>query len=126
MIRIFRVTDIQMFEHTNYSLYVMMHLRSNRLGIKIGFNASEHRRDNIERVISHLETILGQVAARPDMRLDEIELAGEEEKLQLLEQFNDTKADYPKDKTILHAVRATGGANAGSYGSRIRVCANDV
>ncbi|KOR82143.1 hypothetical protein AM231_17460, partial [Paenibacillus solani] len=96
----FQVTDFHAFEHTSYSLSVIMQLRSNRLGIKIGFNASEHHRDNIERVISHLETILEQVTARPDMRLDEIELAGEEEKRQLLDTFNDTKAEYPKDQTI--------------------------
>nr|WP_054403824.1 non-ribosomal peptide synthetase [Paenibacillus solani] len=96
----FQITDAQSFEHTNYSLSVIMYLRSNRLGIKIDFNASEHHRDNIERVISHLETILEQVSANPEMRLDEIELAGEEEKRQLLAQFNDTKTDYPKDKTI--------------------------
>ncbi|WP_054403495.1 non-ribosomal peptide synthetase [Paenibacillus solani] len=96
----FQITDAQSFEHTNYSLSVIMHLRSNRLGIKIGFNASEHGRDNIERVISHLETILEQVSARPDMRLDEIELVVEEEKRHLLDTFNDTKAEYPKDQTI--------------------------
>ncbi|MHA6533452.1 non-ribosomal peptide synthetase [Paenibacillus sp. BAC0078] len=96
----FQITNIHSFEHTNYSLSVMMYVQAGRLVIKIDFNGSEHRRANMERVISHLETILEQVAARPDMRLDEIELAGEEEKRQLLETFNDTKAEYPKDKTI--------------------------
>ncbi|MFD2413389.1 amino acid adenylation domain-containing protein, partial [Paenibacillus rhizoplanae] len=96
----FQITDIQSFEHTNYSLSVMMYVHANQLVIKIDFNASEHRRDNIERVISHLETILEQVAARPEMRLNEIELAGKEEKRELLETFNDTKAEYPKDQTI--------------------------
>ncbi|MFD1908980.1 amino acid adenylation domain-containing protein [Paenibacillus rhizoplanae] len=43
------------------------------------------------------------MATRPDLRLGEIELAGEEEKHQLLEQFNDTKTDYPKEQTI-HAL----------------------
>ncbi|MHA6534795.1 condensation domain-containing protein, partial [Paenibacillus sp. BAC0078] len=96
----FQITDVRMFEHTNYSLSVTMHVNSSRVGIRIGFNASEHGRDNIDRVISHLEIILEQVTARPDMRLDEIELVGEEEKRQLLETLNDTKAEYPKDKTI--------------------------
>ncbi len=96
----FQITNIQNFEHTIYSSSVMMYVQANRLVIKIDYNASEHRKDNIERVISHLETILGQIAARPEMRLDEIELVGEEEKRRLLEQFNDTKAEYPKDQTI--------------------------
>ncbi|MFD2875857.1 AMP-binding protein [Paenibacillus rhizoplanae] len=103
MIRIFQITDFRGFEHTNYSLSVMMYVQSNRLGIKIDFNASEHCKDTIERVISHLETILEQVAARADLRLGEIELAGEEEKHQLLTVFNDTKTEYPKDQTI-HAL----------------------
>ncbi|WP_260984879.1 condensation domain-containing protein, partial [Paenibacillus xylanexedens] len=88
----FRVTDFQGFEHTNYSLSVMMHVQANRLGIKMSYNASEHRKANIERVISHLETMLEQIAETPDMRLAEIELASEAEKHQLLETFNDTAA----------------------------------
>uniref|UniRef100_UPI0011A89A82 condensation domain-containing protein n=1 Tax=Paenibacillus xylanexedens TaxID=528191 RepID=UPI0011A89A82 len=71
-----------------------------QLGIKMSYNASEHRRANIERVISRLEMILEQIAETPDMRLEEIELASEAEKRQLLETFNDTKAEYPKDQTI--------------------------
>ncbi|MHA6534792.1 condensation domain-containing protein, partial [Paenibacillus sp. BAC0078] len=99
----FQVTDFQGFEHTSYSLSVMMHVHANQLNIKIGFNASEHQLDRINRLLEHLEIILEQVATRPDMRLDEIELAGEEEKRQLLETFNDTRTEYPKNKTI-HAL----------------------
>ncbi|MFD1908996.1 condensation domain-containing protein [Paenibacillus rhizoplanae] len=68
------------FEHTNYSLNLTLQLHARRLRFIIDFNALEYRRDNIERVMSHLESIVEQVTARPDMRLDEIELAGEEEK----------------------------------------------
>ena len=36
----------------------------------------------------------------PTQRLAEIEMLSEEEKRQLLYGFNDTAADYPKEKTI--------------------------
>ncbi|MHA6534805.1 condensation domain-containing protein, partial [Paenibacillus sp. BAC0078] len=63
----FHIASVQNFEHTNYSLSIMMHLRTNRLGIKIGFDVSDHQLEQINRLLGHLETILEQVAARPDM-----------------------------------------------------------
>ncbi|WP_186331921.1 condensation domain-containing protein, partial [Paenibacillus xylanexedens] len=45
----FQITDFQGFEHTNYSLSATMHVQANRLGIKVSYNASEHRKANIER-----------------------------------------------------------------------------
>ncbi|WP_145336772.1 condensation domain-containing protein, partial [Paenibacillus xylanexedens] len=67
-----QIKNIQSFEHTNYSLSVMMYVEEDQVVIKISFNEADHRRDNIERVISHLETILEQIAETPDMRLAEI------------------------------------------------------
>jgi len=58
------------------------------------------RRDTIERLMRHYINILCEVLSNPDKKLNEIELIGEEEKKQILLKFNDTKANYPKDKTI--------------------------
>ncbi|WP_260989988.1 amino acid adenylation domain-containing protein [Paenibacillus xylanexedens] len=99
----FKITNICSFEHTNYSLSVMMYVQESQLGIKINFNALEHDRAIIKQMLSHFETILEQVEARIDIPLNEIELVGPDEKVYLLETLNDTKADYQKGKTI-HAL----------------------
>jgi amino acid adenylation domain-containing protein len=48
----------------------------------------------------HFLKILEQVLDNPEVRLTDIELLEEDEKQRILYDFNDTKADYPKDKTI--------------------------
>lgn len=54
----------------------------------------------IERMVRHFLNILGQIAANPEIIIAEAELLSREEKARLLVEFNDTRADYPKDKTI--------------------------
>jgi tyrocidine synthetase-3 len=54
----------------------------------------------IQRYIGFLKQIIDQLAQQPDCSISELEIISKEEKQQLLYEFNDTKADYPKDKTI--------------------------
>ena len=48
----------------------------------------------------HFGNILEEVLSDPDTRLCDIEMLSEEEKQQILCDFNNTKAEYPKGKTI--------------------------
>ncbi|MBO4292172.1 MAG: non-ribosomal peptide synthetase, partial [Lachnospiraceae bacterium] len=54
---------------------------------------------NVALIGGHLENIFRQMAGE-DRKVREIVLAGEEEKKLILGAFNDTAAEYPKDKTV--------------------------
>ncbi|MCP5108157.1 MAG: amino acid adenylation domain-containing protein, partial [bacterium] len=54
----------------------------------------------ITRFIAYFKNIVAAVIARGDRKLVELEFLPEEEKRRLLFDFNDTAAEYPKDKTI--------------------------
>ncbi|MCP4152751.1 MAG: amino acid adenylation domain-containing protein, partial [bacterium] len=54
----------------------------------------------VEYWSAYYQRILKQIADRGNPILGDIELLGDEEKYRLLVEFNDTKADYPKEKTI--------------------------
>jgi amino acid adenylation domain-containing protein len=54
----------------------------------------------VKRMISHFEKVIKTVANKPYMKLKDIEIISEEEKKQILYEFNDTEREYPKDKTI--------------------------
>ncbi len=54
----------------------------------------------IERMISHFEIILERILDDPDMTISGLNLLSEEEKEMILNKWNDTKAEYPKDRTI--------------------------
>ena len=54
----------------------------------------------IRRMISHYQAILESVVANPQARISELEILTPEERVQLLENWNETSLAYPKDKCI--------------------------
>ncbi|NVO09465.1 MAG: amino acid adenylation domain-containing protein [Bacteroidales bacterium] len=54
----------------------------------------------IESLISHLKTITNDTLQNPEKKIRDIEILTAREKHQLLEEWNDTAADYPKDRCV--------------------------
>ena len=52
------------------------------------------------RFAGHFKNLLTDIAQNSDKKLSEYEIMSEDEKNQILVDFNNTKTDYPKDKTI--------------------------
>ncbi len=57
--------------------------------------------DFIKRFSSHYVRILDTILEHSDIMISSIDMLSEEEKHQLLYDFNDTYMDYPRDKTIV-------------------------
>ncbi|MEK3793106.1 amino acid adenylation domain-containing protein [Paenibacillus sp. FSL R7-0204] len=93
----------QKFQVAKFDLTVSAVEMEGQLHFEWEYSTALFKKETVERMAGHLAVIVEQVVDRPDIRLDEIELVPEEEKLQLIIGFNDTKAEYPKDKTI-HAL----------------------
>ncbi|HEX9936043.1 MAG TPA: amino acid adenylation domain-containing protein, partial [Longimicrobium sp.] len=53
-----------------------------------------------QRMLAHLERVLEQVAADPDVRLSQLELLGGAERALVLEEWNRTEAEYPAELCI--------------------------
>jgi amino acid adenylation domain-containing protein len=58
------------------------------------------REDTIHRFIRCFQGVVSAVLAEPGIRLSEIEIINEEEKRQILVDFNASSTDYHRDKTI--------------------------
>ena len=54
----------------------------------------------IERMLGHFQALLEGIVANPEQRISELSLLSEAEKRQLLEEWNDTETDYPKDQCV--------------------------
>jgi len=54
----------------------------------------------IERLAGHFVTLLEGIVAAPQCPIDKLPLLGTEERHRLLEAWNDTAADYPRDRCI--------------------------
>ncbi|QDY82829.1 amino acid adenylation domain-containing protein [Paenibacillus polymyxa] len=59
--------------------------------------------DDITLMYSHISNLIQQIIQDPHQSIDELDLLTPDERTKLLIDFNDTKASYPKDKTI-HAL----------------------
>jgi acyl carrier protein len=58
------------------------------------------KHETIERFINYFKKTVSSILADPVLKISQIDIVPEEEKKKLLYDFNDTVADYPKDKTI--------------------------
>ncbi|MCU0290187.1 MAG: condensation domain-containing protein, partial [Acidobacteria bacterium] len=65
-----------------------------------GYSTKLFKKETIERFITYFKRIVSLVVNESNIRIRDIELISEAEKAQILFDFNDTAAEYPKDKTI--------------------------
>jgi amino acid adenylation domain-containing protein len=68
--------------------------------ISIEYYRDIFRRETIEEYIKCFKYIVKSIIKNPEIKLKDINLLSVEEKQKLLYRFNNTRSDYPKDKTI--------------------------
>jgi len=68
--------------------------------IDIEYYTAIFKKETIARLVRHFKKLIKEVIANPAVKLDDIDIIPAEEKQQLLFQFNDTRSDYPREKTI--------------------------
>jgi amino acid adenylation domain-containing protein/thioester reductase-like protein/non-ribosomal peptide synthase protein (TIGR01720 family) len=95
----FIVEGMKIYEHTNYDFNVIV-IPWKGLDINFSYNALVYERDIVVNIAFHFEKIFRQVAENPEIYIRDLHITTEEEKKQLLFNFNDSKVDYPKDNTI--------------------------
>ena len=71
-------------------------------GISANFEYSTDLFDaaTIGRMAGHFQTLLEEIAANPDRCIEELPLLTENERYQLLREWNDAPVDYPHDRCI--------------------------
>jgi amino acid adenylation domain-containing protein len=98
------ILDKQGFIHTPGISKFDLNLTAIDYGIQIGFNLEYSTKlfkpESIERYIDYFRRIINGISINVNQLVFDIEIISLEEKYQLLHEFNNTKADYPKDKTI--------------------------
>jgi amino acid adenylation domain-containing protein len=67
---------------------------------ELKYNAAWYDKTTIKRIARHYRHLFRVVFSNPDIPLAEIDILTEEEKNQILLDFNDTRVEYPKDQTI--------------------------
>jgi len=92
------------FEYKNptskFDLTFFVTEQGDDLYIGIEYYTGIFKLDTIRRLDSHFKHVVKTVIEEPAIKLREIEIISEEEKRQVLFEFNDTTRDYPREKSI--------------------------
>ncbi|WP_373530792.1 amino acid adenylation domain-containing protein [Nostoc sp.] len=64
------------------------------------YNTDLFDQATISRMLEHFKTLLSGIVANPEQQIANLPLLSEVERHQVLVQWNNTQADYPKDKCI--------------------------
>jgi non-ribosomal peptide synthetase component F len=92
-------------EHTSYPLTLAAYGEPALL-LKIEYDRGRFDAPTITRMLTHLQTALESMAAHPDQRVADVSLLSTSERQQLLERWNQTAADYPRNTCIHHLFEA--------------------
>ena len=84
---------------------LILEMIDSRQGLEAAFEYNTDLFDatTVSRMVSHFHTLLEGIVANPGQRLSELPLLTEAERRQWLVEWNDTQADYPRDRCI-HAL----------------------
>ncbi|MBU3162817.1 amino acid adenylation domain-containing protein, partial [Clostridium estertheticum] len=86
-------------EQTNYNFNLTV-IYQDTILIKFKFNELMYSKDNVLKIKNHFESLINQVIDNAEVLIKDIGVVRKEEKHKLLMEFNDTKVDYPREKTI--------------------------
>jgi amino acid adenylation domain-containing protein len=87
-------------ETAKFDLTLMMSEQGGDLTASFEYNTDLFDAASIARLGGHFRRLLEAIAADADQRLSALPLLSEEERHQLVFEWNDTAADYPRDKTV--------------------------
>ncbi|MCP4151120.1 MAG: AMP-binding protein, partial [bacterium] len=93
------IDSIEFREQTNYFFNIII-VPGKSIKIKFSYNATVYDNIYVENIRHHFNEVITQATENPHLHLDSIRIITEKEKKQILYEFNDTAADYPRDKTI--------------------------
>lgn len=72
----------------------------NKISVRTSYNSCLFKEDSIKALCARFESVLKQAIGDLNKKLKDFSIITEEEKNRILFDFNNTKADFPEDKTI--------------------------
>ncbi|HEX8087809.1 MAG TPA: amino acid adenylation domain-containing protein, partial [Blastocatellia bacterium] len=95
----FDISEVRSFEKTNYPVALVV-MPGPELVLEALYDGGRFDAAMIERMLSHLERLLEQIASGAVRRVSDLSILTEQERLMLLFEFNDTQSDYPSGASL--------------------------
>ncbi len=83
-----------------YDLFLALVESGKEITADIEYSADLFRADTIQRMITYLLRLLETIVKEPQLHLSHISFLGDDDRRLLVEEWNATETEYPKDKTI--------------------------
>ncbi|MCP4150286.1 MAG: amino acid adenylation domain-containing protein, partial [bacterium] len=85
---------------SKFDLMLIANENKEELHCTFEYSTKLFKKETIQRFINYFKKLVAEITAQPERRLEEIEILSPAEKEQLLNEFNETETQYPRDKTI--------------------------
>ncbi|MDZ8135368.1 MAG: amino acid adenylation domain-containing protein [Nostoc sp. DedQUE04] len=95
-----QIEEFHSFEKTNYPITLSVNLGEELLLNITCDDSDRFDTDTIARMLGHLQTLLEGMSTNPQQRLGELSLLTEDERHQLLVEWNQTQVEYSQDQCI--------------------------
>ena len=102
----FNLVSREVYERTNYDFGGQVISEQNDIYIKLVYNKAKYKKEDLLRFISHFLSIVKTFTYNSEKPLKSINYLLPEEKYELTKVFNNTKVDYPFDKTVIDLFEA--------------------
>ena len=93
------VRDVQYLEQSNYPLALLV-VPGNSLRLYVIYDGDRFQEDAILRLLSHLGTLLEDIAANPERRLSSFSILSEAERQLLTTGWNETESPFPREVCV--------------------------
>lgn len=87
--------------HTSkFDLAFMFRETGGIIELDIEYNTDIFEKDRIQRMSGHIKELAQNVILEPDLPVSRIKILPQEENIRILNEFNETRVDYPIDTTL--------------------------
>lgn len=94
-----KISNLKAFERTNFPLVILI-APGEDLVIKIVYETDKFEKTFIDQVLKNFETLLISISGNTVSKISELSLLTEEETDRIINDWNDTKKDFPSEKCV--------------------------
>lgn len=88
------ITDVKTRTHTNYPLNGVV-IPGDRLHLQMTYHTNKFNDATVERMLGHFKNLLLDMIRAPEKRLADLDMLGEDERRQIIEDWNRTEYSFP-------------------------------
>ncbi len=83
-----------------FDLSLLATVNGDKINFLINYCTKLFKKETVERIVGHFKNLLHEIVKNPEKKLQELNMMSDKEKDNILYGFNNTKVEYPRDKTI--------------------------